>query len=99
MILRHEGNRYAVALMFKQFPASIDMNVDLVPRLNEVAAPTLILIGGSDTLVPVSVGEVFHEGIPASELVVYEGVGHLIMQEAPERSVRDVRRFLRAPGV
>lgn len=97
-VLRHEGNRHAFALMFKQFPASINMKVDLKPRLQEISAPTLILIGGDDSLVPVSVGKAFDEGIPSSELVIYDGVGHLIMQEAPERSVGDVTRFLSDRG-
>ena len=36
----------------------------------------------------------FHAEVPNSRLVVYDGVGHLPMEEVPERSARDVRDFL-----
>ena len=63
-------------------------------RLGDVRAPTLIVWGEKDLLVPVRDAYEFDELIPDSELVVYPGVGHVAMLEVPERFNADVRRFL-----
>ncbi|HEV3000456.1 MAG TPA: alpha/beta hydrolase [Solirubrobacteraceae bacterium] len=63
-------------------------------RLGEVRAPTLVVWGEKDLLVPVEDAEVFHELVPDSRLVVYEDTGHVPMLERPERFNADMRRFL-----
>jgi pimeloyl-ACP methyl ester carboxylesterase len=68
-----------------------------VDRLHEIAAPTLILWGDQDRLLPVAFAARFDADIPDSRAIVYPGIGHLPQLEAPERSLEDVRRFLR-PG-
>jgi hypothetical protein len=49
---------------------------------------------GLDRLIPVEHAERFHRAIPGSALIVYPGVGHLPMEEIPERSAADASRFL-----
>ncbi len=93
-ILRHEGNRYAVALMFRQYAAVMHDPRDLEPRLGELEMPVLLQIGEEDPLVPPAVGKKFHAGIAGSALKLYAGSGHLIMEEAPEESVADAVSFL-----
>ncbi len=95
-ILRHEGNRYAVALMFRQYAAVMHDPRDLEPRLGELEMPVLLQIGEQDPLVPPAVGEKFHGGLSRSTLEVYPGTGHMIMEEATEASVADALRFLDA---
>lgn len=95
-ILRHEGNRYAVALMFRQYAAVMHDPRDLEPRLGELEMPVLLQIGEQDPLVPPAVGEKFHAGLSRSTLEVYPGAGHMIMEEATEASVADSLRFLDA---
>ena len=95
-ILRHEGNRYAVALMFRQYAAVMHDPRDLEPRLGELEMPVLLQIGEQDPLVPPAVGEKFHAGLSRSTLEVYPGAGHMIMEEVPEASVADALRFLDA---
>ena len=63
-------------------------------RLGEIAAPTLILWGEDDELVPVSAAYEFEKRIPNAELIVYKGVGHIPMEEVAEQSAADVRGFL-----
>ncbi len=46
-------------------------------RLHALRKPTLIVWGGKDTLIPLSVGESMHHLIPESSLAVVEGCGHL----------------------
>lgn len=63
-------------------------------RLRKIEAPTLILHGTDDRLVPVADGYSFADNIREAELIVYEGVGHILHEEIPEESLEDVRDFL-----
>ena len=50
--------------------------------------------GEEDALIPFSAAGWYTDALPAAELVHYPGIGHLPMEEAPERSVADLRAFL-----
>jgi pimeloyl-ACP methyl ester carboxylesterase len=63
-------------------------------RLAEIKAPTLIVWGEKDLLVPVRDAYEFHELIPESQLIIYPDVGHVAMLEVPERFNADLRAFL-----
>lgn len=65
-------------------------------RLGEVRAPTLVLHGESDAVVPVGNGHALVAAIPDARLVVLEGVGHLMVHEAMERCAEAVEEFLGA---
>ena len=67
------------------------------PRLNEVAAPTLILWGKNDRFFPPSVGEGLHCVIPDSRLVLIPHAGHLPMWEQPDVVNSLILGFLAAP--
>jgi len=62
----------------------------------KVRAPTLILWGSLDRLIPVAHAERFHRAIAGSSVIVYPGVGHVPMEEIPDRSAADASRFLQA---
>jgi pimeloyl-ACP methyl ester carboxylesterase len=64
-------------------------------RIGEIKAPTLILWGAEDRIIPAEVGNEFHRLIPGSKLVVYPGIGHIPQEEAAEESVAKVREFLK----
>jgi pimeloyl-ACP methyl ester carboxylesterase len=72
--------------------------------LGAIRAPTLVLWGDRDTLVPRSEQDALAEAIPGSRLVVYPGVGHGLHWEDPERVAADLAAFTqtlaerRAPG-
>jgi proline iminopeptidase len=57
---------------------------DLTPRLGEISAPTLILVGEDDFICPPSRAKIMHERIPNSELMVFERSGHFAHAEEPE---------------
>lgn len=46
------------------------------PALRSVTAPTLVIHGSSDPLVPVECGKDTAEAIPGAELMIIEGMGH-----------------------
>lgn len=63
-------------------------------RLPFVKAETLVLWGAEDPVNALELGEQTHELLPNSELVVLEGVGHAVPQEAPTRFLDAVIPFL-----
>jgi pimeloyl-ACP methyl ester carboxylesterase len=64
-------------------------------KLKDIKAPTLIIWGEDDSWLPLENGYWFQVGIPNSKLIIYEGVGHIPMEEAPESTARDVHGFLK----
>jgi len=68
---------------------------DLTPRLGEISAPTLIVVGEDDFICPPSQAKIMHEGIPDSELAVFENSGHFTHVEEPEAFFDTVRGWLR----
>lgn len=88
----HEGNRDATRIRFSGY-ASQDEEA-FAARLGEITMPTLIMWGDKDGLIPVSAAHEFKARIPHADLVIYENVGHVPMEEVAEESAEDVRRFL-----
>lgn len=67
---------------------------DISDRIKEVQCPTLIMWGTEDTWVDLANAQQFNQDIPNSELIMYDGVGHVPMEEAPLETVKDVVAFL-----
>ncbi|MDI6871784.1 MAG: alpha/beta hydrolase [Bacillota bacterium] len=68
---------------------------DYARRLGSIAAPTLIIWGGQDSLLPPSHGGRFASLIPRSQLLVYPALGHVPMLEDAPTFLTDLLRFLR----
>lgn len=88
-LLLYPGNRRATRLR-----AAAPVDLTAADRLGEIRAPTLILWGKSDKLVPVEAAEVFRSRIPGSRVIVYDDVGHVPMEEVAARSAADTLTFL-----
>ncbi len=65
-------------------------------RATEIRAPTLVVWGRQDKLVPLALGERLAQTIPGARLEVIEGCGHLPSVEKPEEFGRVVEGFLEA---
>lgn len=59
-----------------------------------IKAPTLILHGEEDVVVPVDHARRFDETIPDSTLIAYADVGHMVNEELPARSATDLDGWL-----
>jgi pimeloyl-ACP methyl ester carboxylesterase len=64
-------------------------------RLHEIAAPTLVVHGADDVLVPATGAHRLAAAIPAAQLRLWRGAGHFYVTDEP-RADRDVARFLLA---
>jgi pimeloyl-ACP methyl ester carboxylesterase len=80
----------------RTYRAQVDaiMNSDRYERLDEIDAPTLVVHGDADALVPHPNGILLANRIPGARLVTLAGVGHLPMWEAPDRLAEAVLDFL-----
>ncbi len=63
-------------------------------RLDKITAPTLIIHGDCDPLIPYPNGQYLAAHVPGAQFLTYPGVGHLPMIEAAERYNREVMEFL-----
>jgi len=68
---------------------------DVMDRLHDIGAPTLIVVGAEDKLTPVKFSRFLHEKLAASELLEVEGAGHVVMAERPDVVNPAIANFLR----
>ncbi|WP_299321278.1 alpha/beta hydrolase [Parasphingopyxis sp.] len=88
-LIRYPGNRAATLARGRA-----DRTVASPETMATLTMPTLLMWGAEDTLVPLSAGEWFDQHIPDSSLIAYPDIGHIPMEEAPDRSADDVRAWL-----
>jgi pimeloyl-ACP methyl ester carboxylesterase len=90
-LMRAPGVRDAMIARMQQ-----SIRFDPVPQLRTIRAPTLVLWGEQDRMIPLTNARDFVDAIPGSTLATLVGVGHLPQEEAPARSLAIVRDFLDA---
>lgn len=83
-----EGNREALVARMNQ------LNYPNADQIKNIAVPTLIQWGSGDIWIPVEDGYKFEKDISGSQVKVYDGVGHVPMEEIPAESAADARSFL-----
>ena len=71
---------------------------DTAARLQEIRAPTLILTGDQDRVIPGASSDLLAERIPDSTLRVIAGSGHLFFIEQPEQTLAILEDFLAEPA-
>ncbi|RMF14035.1 MAG: alpha/beta hydrolase [Gammaproteobacteria bacterium] len=59
-----------------------------------IQAPALVMWGKEDHWVPVKLAERWEKDIPNAQVKIYDGVGHIPMEEAPELTLKDALAFL-----
>ncbi|MDP3491266.1 MAG: alpha/beta hydrolase [Phenylobacterium sp.] len=59
-----------------------------------ITAPTLVMVGALDQVIPAARGAGFAQGVPGSRLITYADGGHVPMEQLPDRTVQDLRTFL-----
>ena len=85
-----EGNRKAFIDRMK-----ISIVSDKYLKIKTLTIPTLIIWGKQDGLIPIAVGEQFHQDLANDTMVVFKNLGHTPMEEDPESTVKVVINFLK----
>ncbi len=67
---------------------------DARPRLGEIEAKTLVIIGEYDQETPLAYSEILRDEISDAELQIIPGIGHLTPNEGPSAFNQMVRAFL-----
>ncbi|MFH1985188.1 MAG: alpha/beta hydrolase [Pseudomonadota bacterium] len=87
MLLR-EGNREAMVLRLQGMRVSPE-------RIKQIGVPTLIQWGQKDTWIPLENARHFLRDIPGAVLITYPDLGHVPMEEAPEKTAADAAAFIK----
>lgn len=75
-------------------PNAVGLEPPAIERLAEVRAPTLIVLGEHDAPDIHRIGQLIHERVAGSQLVVVPGAGHTLVMEQPELCNRLLAGFL-----
>lgn len=83
---RYEAHNYAFSVNLRGY--------DLKSQLPQVAVPTLITVGRTDWITPVSCSQTIADLIPGSRLSIFERSGHSPQIEEADKWTQVVRSFL-----
>ena len=64
------------------------------PLLRRIAAPTLLVWGDQDQMIPIANAQDYLKALPNARLVVLPGVGHVPHEEAPAAGLAALQAFL-----
>src|SRR5262245_57464610 len=78
--------------------ASELLRTDMRPKLAHIRAPTLLVWGERDAIIPLEVGQRLAQLIPGQNLAVIKGGGHVPMWDCPRAFNRVVVEFLTGSG-
>jgi 3-oxoadipate enol-lactonase len=68
-------------------------------RIAQITAPTLVIHGKSDALVPPGNGELIAERIPGARLVLLEHASHLFLTDQTQGAHQEILEFLSHPSL
>jgi pimeloyl-ACP methyl ester carboxylesterase len=85
------GLRRSVAIPVIMEQMRAILGHDTCARLPNITAPTLVVHGTLDQMLPVQNGRLIAELIPAADVEILDGIGHLFFWEEPEQSAELLR--------
>ncbi|MXO89652.1 alpha/beta fold hydrolase [Pontixanthobacter aquaemixtae] len=88
-LARYPGNRAATRTRF-----TTPRHVFTEAEAAAMTVPTLVMWGEEDSLVPYDAAGWYMGHLPNAALANYPGIGHLPMEEAPDMSADDIRKFM-----
>ena len=67
--------------------------------LGKLTVPTLVMHGKQDKLIPWWEGRRTAAAIPGSTLILYDGVGHVPMEQIPDKSAADLDQWIKTKSL
>jgi len=92
-LIMREGNREALRDIFIELEEQAG-DPTISDEIPDIKVPTMVIWGDKDIWTPYAYIESWKKDLPSAKYVVYEGVGHVPMEEIPEQSVKDCEAFL-----
>jgi pimeloyl-ACP methyl ester carboxylesterase len=89
-LMRAPGAREALLARMRQTLLS-----DPLPQLRRIVAPTLLVWGREDAMIPVTNAADYQGAIAQNSLVTLGSMGHLPMEERPDEALSAVSKFLK----
>ena len=86
--------RFPTTTQGYRLQAEAAMAFNVYDRLPEVRAPTLVMAGSRDALMPPGNAEIIASRIPGAHLRVFEGAAHAFTREREEESAEAILGFL-----
>jgi pimeloyl-ACP methyl ester carboxylesterase len=93
--VRDRARRPVAARAF-QAQLAASQGHDVWDALPSIAAPTLVLHGSEDVVMPLANAKLLCDRIPGAVLDVFDGAGHLFFHEQPQRTADAVTAFAAA---
>jgi pimeloyl-ACP methyl ester carboxylesterase len=90
--VRDRARRPVAARAF-QAQLAASQGHDVWDTLPSIAAPTLVLHGGEDAVMPLANAKLLCDRIPGAVLDVFDGAGHLFFHEQPQRTADAMTAF------
>lgn len=87
------GNRAALVAYCREM-LQMHANNPYEAQIRDLAVPTLLMWGTLDRWIPPRHVPLWQRDVKDLQVKLYEGVGHVPMEEAPEETARDARAFL-----
>lgn len=87
-LIRYPGNRQATLDRFAGYKAALPVD------LKTLTVPTVVLWGRDDHVIPVESAAWFSRQLPNARVTILDNVGHLPMEEAPDRALSPVLTLL-----
>ncbi|HTO20310.1 MAG TPA: alpha/beta hydrolase [Pseudomonas sp.] len=95
-LTRRPGNRRAMMEIFRLLVRLNRSRRDTPERVARIGVPTLLMWGDRDRWIAPEQVALWKRDLPGLQVRVYAGVGHVPMEEIPERSALDALNFLGA---
>ncbi|MDF1763071.1 MAG: alpha/beta hydrolase [Oleibacter sp.] len=93
-LMLRKGNRSAFIDVARTMEDQLEDGNNESARIRYLETPTLVMWGESDEWTPTRIMRQFKVDLPNMQLVSYENVGHLPMEELPRQSARDAFYYL-----
>ena len=77
----------------KAWESGLWQRIDVRPLLEQIARPTLVLVGALDLICGPTQGRLIADAVPGAELVIVPDAGHFIPAEAPDAFAEEIIKF------
>lgn len=93
-LMMRKGNRDAFIEVARTMEKQLEEGENKSDRIRYIETPALVMWGESDTWTEKRIMKQFKGDLPNGQLISYEAVGHLPMEELPYQTARDAEHYL-----